>query len=112
MFADYEYYKGTYKGTEISSADQYEYYGNEASRYILRYTNIVDDDTMACECALIEYLQKSKKQGKITSETIPNYYSASYSANDEATKMTEINAILKLYLGNKYSAVGVVNVIN
>lgn len=112
MFADFEYYKNTYKGNQIANADEYVYLGNEASRYIEKYTNIVDDDTMACECAIIEYLQASKKQGRITSENIPNFYSASYTANDEATRMTEINAILRLYLGKKYSAVGIVNVIN
>ena len=112
MFADFEYYRNTYKGTTISSADEYEYLSNEASRYIEKYTNVVDDDTMACECAIVEYLQGSKKQGRITSENIPNFYSASYTANDEATRMTEINALLRLYLGNKYSAVGIVNVIH
>ena len=112
MFASFEYYTGTFKGTKIQTKNEYEYLSNEASRYILQYTRVLDDDTRDCECALVEYLQSAKKQGNITSENIPNFYSASYSANDKATRMTEINAILELYLGNKYSAVGVIKVIN
>ena len=111
MFADFEYYKDTFKGTKIKSEEEYNYLGQEASRYIRQYTSDIDEDTMDCECALVEYLQSSKKQGNIASESIPNYYSASYTANDKATRMSEINAILSLYLGERYSAVGIVKVI-
>lgn len=111
MFADFEYYENTFKGTKIKTADEYAYLGQEASRYIKPYTSIADEDSMACECALAEYLQSSKKQGNIASESIPNYYSASYTANDKATRISEINAILSLYLGERYSAVGIVKVI-
>lgn len=112
MFADYTYYTTTYKGTKIKSADEYEYLGQQASRYIKQYTDIVDDDTKACECAISEYLQGANKQGNITSESIPNAYSVSYKSNDNATMMSEINALLQLYLGDRYSAVGIVKIIN
>lgn len=112
MFADFEYYENEFKGTKIKDADEYTYLGQEASRYIKQYTEDVDDNSKACECAIVEYLQGSKKQGNMTSESIPNFYSASWSANDKATRMSEINSILKLYLGKKYSSVGIVTVIN
>lgn len=112
MFADFEYYKDTFKGTKIKTAEEYAYLGQEASRYIKPYTSIADEDSMSCECALVEYLQAEKRQGNITSETIPNAYSVSYSANDKATRISEINSILELYLGNKYSSVGIVKIIN
>ena len=112
MFADFEYYKDTFKGTLIKTQDEYEYLSNQSSRYIRQYTSIIDEDSKMCECALNEYLQKSNKQGNITSESIPSAYSVSYSSNDKATRESEINAILGLYLGNKYSAVGIVKIIN
>ena len=112
MFADYEYYKETFKGTKIKNADEYTYLAHEASRYIKQHTQEVDEDSKACECAIVEYLQGAKKQGKLTSESIPNFYSASWSANDDATQRRDINSILSLYLGNKYSPVGIVKVIN
>lgn len=112
MFADFEYYKNEFKGTKVKTADEYAYLGQEASRYILKYTNDIDETSKSCECALVEYLQSSKKQGNMTSESIPNFYSASWSANDKKTRESEISAILELYLGNKYSSVGIVKVIN
>ena len=38
MYADFEYYKNTFKGTKIKNADEYAYLGQEASRYIKQYT--------------------------------------------------------------------------
>lgn len=111
MFADLEYYNNTFKGTKIKTADEYAYLANEASRYIKQYTSEVDDDTQACECALVEYLQSAKRQGNITSESIPNAYSVTYSSGDKSSRMAEINNILALYLGDKYSAVGIVELI-
>lgn len=111
MFANYTYYTDVFKGTKIKSEEEYDYLGQQASRYISRYTDVVDDNSKSCECAIVEYLQSSKKQGNIASESIPNYYSASYTANDKSTRMSEINAILSLYLGERYSAVGIVKVI-
>lgn len=112
MFADYSYYKGFFKGTQITSADEYAYLGQQASKYIEKYTKEIDENSKMCECALVEYLQSSKKQGNMTSENIPNYYSVSWGANDKTTRESEISAILELYLGSKYSSVGIVKVIN
>lgn len=112
MFADYEFYKNEFGGTKIKDDAQYKYLANQASKYIEKYTNEVDADTKFCECALVEYLDNSIKQGNITSESIPNAYSVSYASNDKATRLSEINSILELYLGDKYSSVGIVNVIN
>ena len=111
MFADYEYYKGVFKGTKITSADEYAYLGQQASTYIKKYTDEVDENVRSCECEIAEYLQSSKKQGNMTSESIPNFYSASWGANDKSTRMSEINAILDRYLGDKYSSVGIVKLI-
>lgn len=112
MFASYEYYKEHFGGTKIATAEEYKYLAQQASRYIAKYTNDINDDTQTCECALSEYLQSANKQGNMTSESIPNYYSVSWSANDRATRENEIAAILELYLGQYYSSVGIVKVIN
>lgn len=112
MFANFEYYTNEFGGTKIQDENEYKYLGKQASRYIKQYTDEVNDDTMACECAISEYLQKSIKQGNMTSENIPSAYSVSWSANDNSTKISEINAILELYLGGKYySSVGICKVI-
>ena len=110
MFADFDYYKNVFKGKKIVNADDYQYLANEASRHIKRFTSEVNEDTKACECALAEYIQEYKRQGNIASESIPNAYSVSYSSNS-ADYLAKINNILSLYLGNKYSAVGVVTLI-
>lgn len=112
MFANYDYYVDNFKGTKIKSEDEYINLSIEASKYIEKYTNVKTCDTKNCECAIVEYLQMSKKQGNLTSENIPNFYSASWSANDKSTREKEINSILELYLGDLYSAVGIVKVIN
>lgn len=112
MFADYEYYTNDFGGTKIKDAKEYKYLGQQASKYIEQYTKDIDDNTKACECAISEYLQSVTKQGNMTSESIPNAYSVSWSANDSKTRISEINAILALYLGDKYSSVGIVRVIN
>ena len=112
MFADYEFYKKEFGGTKIKDTQQYTYLGQQASRYIEKYTNVVDTDTKFCECALVEYLDSSTKQGNIVSENISGAYSVNYGANDKTTRISEINAILELYLGEKYSSVGIVKVIN
>ena len=111
MFADFEYYKNGYGGTKIQTEAEYKYLGQQASRYILKYTSVVNVDTKDCEGALAEYLQGASKSGGISSETIPNAYSVSYATKDEATKMSEISAILELYLGDLYSSVGIVKLI-
>ena len=112
MFADYEFYKNQFGGTKIKTANEYKYLGQQASQYIKQYTDEITENTKLCECALVEYLDRSIKQGNMTSESIPNAYSVSWGANDKATRMSEISSILELYLGDKYSSVGIVKVIN
>lgn len=111
MFADFNYYREHFGGDKIKSEAEYKYLGQQASKYISKYTQIVDDDSKACECAISEYLQSANKQGNMTSESIPNAYSVSWSANDRKTRTSEINAILALYLGDKYSSVGIAKII-
>lgn len=112
MFGSFEYYTNNFGGTKITTEAEYNYLGKQADRYIIKYTNENNSDTKDCECALAEYLQSSNKQGNMTGETIPNYYSVTWGSNDSKTKLTEINAILELYLGNKFSSVGIVKLIN
>lgn len=112
MFADYDYYKDVYKGTKIKTADEYQNLGRQASRYIEKYTKLINEDTKDCECVIAEYLQNVNKQGNIASESIPNAYSVSYISKDKNTILNEINAILSLYLKDMYSAVGIVKIIN
>lgn len=111
MFADYTYYTESFGGTKIKDANEYKYLAQQASLYIKKYTSEVTEATQSCECAISEYLQGVAKQGNMTSENIPNFYSVSWSANTNNSRMTEINAILELYLGNKYASVGVVKLI-
>jgi len=112
MFADYKFYTQEFGGTKIESEAEYKYLAQRASRYIKQYTDVVDEDTRMCECAISEYLQKSTKQGNLTSENIPNFYSVNFGANDSKTVMSEINSIIELYLSDKYSSVGIVKLIN
>ena len=112
MFASFEYYLNEYGGTKIKTAEDYKYLSQKASRYIKQYTNEVNKDSMDCECDLSEYLESVEKQGNMTSESIPNAYSVGYATIDASTKTKKINEILELYLGNKYSPVGIVKVIN
>lgn len=111
MFADFEYYQNKFGGTKIKNANEYKYLGQQGARYISKYTTQVNTDTQDCECALAEYLQSANKSMGINSESVPNAYSVSYSTKDKTTMMSEINAILELYLGDKYSAVGIVELI-
>lgn len=111
MFADYNFYVENFGGTKIQNADEYKYLAQKASRYILRYTDEVNIDTKECECALAEYLQSATKSNGISSETIPNAYSVSYTAKDKTTFEDEIGEILGLYLGGLYSSVGIVHLI-
>lgn len=112
MFTSFEYYLNEYGGTKIKTAEQYKYLAQKANRYIRQYTRDVDKDVMDCECELSEYLESVDKQGNMTSESIPNAYSVSYGTVDANTKSKRISEILGLYLGNKYSPVGIVKVIN
>lgn len=110
MFADYEYYTGCFGGTLVETEKEFNYFSKQASRHILKHTDVVNDATKDCECALVEFLMKSDQQGNMTSESIPNAYSVSWSANDSSAKIREINSILELYLGKEYSSVGIVKV--
>lgn len=112
MFADFEFYTKEFGGTKIKNENEYKYLGQQASMYIEKYTTDVNFNTKSCECAISEYLHNSIKQGNMTSESIPNAYSVSWSSNDKSTRMSEINSILELYLGDSYSSVGIVKVIN
>ena len=112
MLGSYEYYTNTFGGTKITSADEYKYLAQKADKYILKYTSEANDNTRSCECDLAEYLQGATKSNGISSETVPNAYSVSYATKDYATKMSEINAILELYLGDLYSSVGIVTLIS
>lgn len=111
MIGSYEYYTNSFGGTKIQNEAEYKYLGQQADRYIFKYTSEVSSDTKDCECALAEYLQGANKSNGISSETIPNAYAVSYATKDNATKNSEINAILELYLGDKYSSVGIVTLI-
>ena len=111
MFADYEYYTNTFGGTSIKDENEYKYLAQQADRYIVRYTTETTTDTKDCEGALAEYLQKANVSGGISSETIPSAYSVTYATADQKARMSEISAILELYLGDKYSAVGIVKLV-
>lgn len=111
MFADFNYYKENFGGTKIATKEEYNYLARQGCKYIEKYTVEVNENTQDCECAISEYLQSSLKQGNMTSENIPNYYSVSWGANDNNARLSEINAILCLYLGNLYSSVGIVKLI-
>lgn len=111
MFADFNYYQNVYGGTQIKTESEYNYLAQKADRYILQYTQEVSADTKDCEGALAEYLQNNSASKGIASETIPSAYSVTYNTKGQATFMSEINAILELYLGDKFSAVGIVKLV-
>lgn len=101
MFADYSYYTGTYKGTKITSANEYTYLAQKADFYIKRYDTVTSDNTKMCECALSEYLLTTN--GNVASESIQGAYSVSYNSGSDHNQ--EIGNILELYLGDKYTPV-------
>jgi len=111
MFANFAYYNDTFGGSKIKTEAEYKYLAQQGDRYIMRYTQEVSADTKDCECALAEYLQSNNITSGISSETIPSAYSVTYNTKDKATFMSEINAILELYLGDKFSAVGIVKLV-
>lgn len=112
MFASYEYYTEDFGGTKIKDEKEYKYLAQQACKYIEKYTTEVNDNTKMCECAISEVLQTSRKQGNVTSETIPNAYSVSYADNSTNSLWLSIKELLSLYLGDIYSSYGVVRVIN
>lgn len=112
MFANFDYYQNNFGGTKIKTEKEYKYLGQQASKYIEKYTTDVDDNTKSCECAISEYLQGVNRQGNMTSESISGAYSVSWNANSVSNKYSEINSLLSLYLGDKYSSYGEVIVIN
>lgn len=111
MFADINYYRNNFGGSQIKTEAEYKYLAQQGDRYIMRYTSEVNTDTKDCECALAEYLQRNSMARGISSETIPSAYSVTYNTKDRATFMSEVNAILELYLGDKFSAVGIVKLV-
>lgn len=111
MFADFNYYQTNFFGTQIKTEAEYNYLAQQADRYIMRYTEEVSKDTKDCEGALAEYLQSNSASRGIASETIPSAYSVTYNTKDRATFMSEIGAILELYLGSRFSAVGIVKLV-
>ena len=112
MFADYNYYTNEFGGTKIKNENEYKYLGQQACKYIEKYTKEKNDNTKACECAISEVLQASLGQSNITSESIPNAYSVSYSENSIGKLTRSIDELLSLYLGDEiFTSVGTVRLI-
>lgn len=115
MFADYNYYTNKFGGTMIQDDTEYKRFGQQSSRYIINFAPRIckdNEDAKMCECAISEKLYTFNTRGNITSESVPNFYSVSYGSNDIKSLNREIQDLLELYLGNKYSSVGACRVIN
>lgn len=116
IYADFDYYKNEFHGIVIQSAEDYGYFaemaGDELAIFANRIPNTDEAQTAlkrcACRVADIVYGDfKSTKfgvgGGKLTSESVSGYYSASYnhenSANGTSQMRRQINTAVALLLG-------------
>ena len=115
MIADFTFYKNSFKGITISTADEYEYFGERASDELAKYVDMLPDTLTAqtalkkCACAIADTLYgyyKSHKNGysgsTVSSESVNGYYSVSYGGSGSAQNElgNAIFASVRLYLGN------------
>lgn len=115
IYADFEYYKNEFHGIVIQSAEDYGYFaemaGDELAIFANRIPNTDEAQTAlkrcACRVADIVYADfKSTKYGyggKLTSESVSGYYSASFnyenSASGTSQTRRQINTAIALFLG-------------
>lgn len=114
-YVDYEFYKNTYKGTKITSQEEFDRLSLRATQYVKEhifdrdFTNYFDKDysneVKYATCSLAEIEQEYQKgleelsSGNIKSESIGDY-SRSFGTKEELIKNTNQNRVdeLKLYL--------------
>lgn len=115
-YADFDFYKNTYKGIIITSDGDYAYFAERAGDTLARFACRIPDTEEAqlalqkCSCAISDILYgdyKSSKNGtqKQNSESVSGYYSVSYST----PTASELNALIydkiRIYL-SKWLVVG------
>lgn len=109
-YADWDFYKNTYKGIIITSDGDYAYFAERAGDTLALYeckipkTNEGQLALKKCACAIADILYgdyKSSKNGtqKQSSESVSGYYSVSYSTPTASELNALIYAKIRLYLG-------------
>lgn len=111
MLAEYDFYKNEYKGIVITDANSYGYFGERASDELALYSHysVFDDITAKeqlkkCACRIADILYSTTNGGKsigrsVTSESISGYYSVSYATPTTSEIKSQINTVIKLYIG-------------
>ena len=112
-YADYAFYKGTYKGSKLSE-DAFEQFSERASDYIdsrtdyiLHKSGIPPDMELrikkAC-CALADTIHTCESGGTKLSESVDGY-SVSYAATAQRTTAQRLDDTIQLYIADLIKAV-------
>lgn len=116
MLADYDYYKGFYKGIVFADDLSYEYFAERASDELALYANMkvfAEDETAntqlkKCACRIADIIfsvtngGKTLQNGTISSESVAGYYSVAYANTPEAQIKAQINSAIKSYIGQYF----------
>lgn len=110
MFADWNFYKDTYKGFLISETE-FGYFGERASDVLASYAAAIGTDTdekltafKKTECRIADILFgdfKTSKFGaaKINSESVNGYYTVAYGASTQSDVTAKVDDAIRVYLG-------------
>lgn len=110
MYADYEYYKNTFKGGTVP-ADRFDYYAERASDYMnfitfnrLKNENHPEyaDEIQKCCCAVADTICSYEQSGNsdgIASETIGSY-SVKYAEESEKKHSAKMISTARQYLAH------------
>ena len=109
-FADFDFYRNSYKGILITSDLIYSIFAERAGDELALFANRIPNDDEAqnalkrCACRIADILYGDWKQSKngvskISSESVSGYYSVSYATPTYGQIRLQINSAIALYLG-------------
>ena len=109
-FADFDFYRNSYKGILITSDWIYSIFAERAGDELALFANRIPNDDEAqnalkrCACRIADILYGDWKQSKngvskINSESVSGYYSVSYATPTYGQIRLQINSAIALYLG-------------
>lgn len=111
-YADYSFYRDTYKGTLSESAfgrlsERASDYIDGRTDYALKKYGITEDmeeRVKKCCCALADVYSKMEQGGIKSAETIGDYH-VSYAVGDKRTSEQKLDDTIQLYLSDLVKAV-------
>jgi len=111
IFANYNFYVGTYGGSAIALAD-YDFLANKASAFLdmvtfggASTTITADEDEALIEkiqqaaCAIAEQYQRNDEDGAVVQSERVGAHSVTYKVDGE-TQEKKLNSIARVYLAN------------